>query len=686
MRRELRILIVAFVLVVGPAVVLTWLAGRLITQWSLILETQLERSAARTLDEAAGALARGVLADCETLRRSVDRGWSGPGRRSALVNAVAVFRQSHAWCRGVYVVQTNGCFAYPAPPPASPADEASDAGAQPPLYRMGIAGDALAQQFVRTNDAAAVRGYADALAVPGIEPLKAAQLRLLSAGCLRRLGRLREAEHELRLVTGAVAAGAPLSDPAEGFHLDLLAQQRLVDLVDEAGEPARALDEALSLADGISARYDRIPPLQRAALLRFLDARIPGLLRSAPGDAVRRRCVQTMGLLSEWRRAGAPPEPRVATAVGGMAVPASGAAEWRWVNASLDDTYLVGRGPEGVAVVIDVDPLQLHAALAAVRASDIPSTMRLDLVSPFASRNASERGVIASLRLAQPLGAYTLVARPADEAAFESAARLQTRLYTWGATVLALAIISGGLLLWQISAAEIRHARSRSEFAAAVSHDLRTPLSSMRMLAESLYLGRVQDDAKRQRFLGTLVNECDRLGRLTERALYFIRFGQGALRYRLTEGDVGELVSEVAETYVAGGVHGDRHVRVQVAPGLPPVRFDAGAMEQVVLNLIDNAHKYSREPKDIRVTVEAAADPRWVVIAVQDHGIGIPPAELKRVFRPYYRGDRAKASEASGVGLGLALCRHIVKAHGGRIEVESVVDEGSTFRVRLPVA
>lgn len=232
--------------------------------------------------------------------------------------------------------------------------------------------------------------------------------------------------------------------------------------------------------------------------------------------------------------------------------------------------------------------------------------------------------------------------------------------------------------------AEIRRARTRIEFAAAVSHDLRTPLASMRMLAESLHLGRITEESKRQKFLATLVTECDRLGRLTDRALYFIRFGQDALQYRLTEGDFGSLVRETTETYLMSGMKRARHLSVQVEEGLPAVRFDGGALEQVVLNLLDNADKYSPQDQNIDVAVEATPDRRQVRLSVRDRGIGIAPADLRRVFRAYYRGERARSSDVSGVGLGLALCRHIVRAHGGRIEVESVVGEGSTFRVTLP--
>ncbi len=687
MRRELRILILAFVLVVGPAVILTGLAGRVISHWRVILETQMGRSAARVLEQTSAALASDVMAGCEGVRLSVVRGWSGAGRWNAVVNAAAGFRSSHPWCRGVIIAREDGAIVYPPAVIGSPGGAGRDTTAEP-LYRIAAATEALSLQYAHTNDAGAVNAYAAAIGQPGLAPVTAAHLRLLSASALRRLGRIREAERDLRQVTAGPVADGPLCDADEGFHLDLVAQQTLVTLLDEAGETARALDEALSLAEGVSARYARIPVTQRAVLTAFLNGRVPALLRAVPAESNERRWALAAGLLAEWGRAGAPDESKQAALAAGLAVwrAAGRAAGWRWIGPSLDQVFLMTPGPEETVLTIAVDPVGLHAMLSAAANRAAPASVGLELTSPFETNSPAvmTRLVLGEVRLASPLASFMLTARPADEAAFDAGARLQTRLYAWGAGVLALAIVIGGTLLWRISAAEIRRARTRIEFAAAVSHDLRTPLASMRMLAESLYLGRIAEESKRQRFLATLVTECDRLGRLTDRALYFIRFGQDALQYRLTEGDLGLLVRETTETYVMSGMKRARHLRVHVEEGLPAVRFDGGAMEQVVLNLIDNADKYSAQDQDIRVSVEATADRRQVRLSVQDQGVGIAPADLHRIFRAYYRGERARASDVSGVGLGLALCRHIIRAHDGRIEVESTPGEGSTFRVLLP--
>ena len=259
---------------------------------------------------------------------------------------------------------------------------------------------------------------------------------------------------------------------------------------------------------------------------------------------------------------------------------------------------------------------------------------------------------------------------------------------------------------------------------------MRTPVSSMRMLAESLEMGHVRDPDKQKQFLRTIVTECDRLSQLVERVLFFVRFGQDALVYSLRETDPAVLVESVVRSFAArfsgsaatatdagprteadradkaGGnaTPGSSEGRVSAAgltlrwrfaPDLPGVDVDEAAVTQLVLNLLDNAVKYScRGSADIRVDVDRATRRRrpfgrektWVIIMVRDHGIGIRRQELRRIFRKFYRGRGARRDHVSGVGLGLAMCRHIAVAHGGWIEAQSVPGEGSTFKVFLPPA
>jgi signal transduction histidine kinase len=298
----------------------------------------------------------------------------------------------------------------------------------------------------------------------------------------------------------------------------------------------------------------------------------------------------------------------------------------------------------------------------------------------------------------------------------------QARLYGWGVLLLALVIVIGTWAVMHEAILESRLARARSDFVIGVSHDLRTPLSAMKVLAETLYLDRVSDPAKRKEFLGAIVGESERLSQLVERVLFFVRFGQDALAYRHVGTDVGALVTSVLDIFCArftATVAPEIHVDVR--PDLPTVKLDPGAMTQVMLNLLDNACKYGRRQRsEIRGqrseigdrTAEGKNDAvkpspstlisvsvglvrrrtnwmwrekEWIEISVRDYGIGIEKKELKRIFHRFYRVPGAQEENVSGVGLGLALCRHIVRAHGGRVEVESSPGKGSTFSVLLPV-
>jgi len=281
------------------------------------------------------------------------------------------------------------------------------------------------------------------------------------------------------------------------------------------------------------------------------------------------------------------------------------------------------------------------------------------------------------------------------------------RLFTWCIVLLAAGIIGGAWITIAMAYAELRRAQSGAEFAIGISHDVRTPLASMKMLAESIFFGHVKDADKRQLFLETIVSECDRLSQLIERVLFLVRFGQGVLRYRLQEGDVGLAVRESVGTFLSrypGGStpSGDEGptVEINVDEALPSVMLDNDAFAQVILNLLDNAACYGIKRTNgapvapAWIGVSAArfrcrrkpwtAKCEWVRVSVSDKGDGISPQEQKRIFRKYYRVQGTASGNLSGVGLGLAVCRDVAEAHAGWVDVESAPGNGSTFHFYLP--
>jgi len=315
--------------------------------------------------------------------------------------------------------------------------------------------------------------------------------------------------------------------------------------------------------------------------------------------------------------------------------------------------------------------------------------------------------LLAEHTLADPLGEVVIRAFTEDPRERIRRAAQSKRLFTWCIVLLATGIIGGAGVTIGMAYADLRRAQSGAEFAIGISHDVRTPLASMKMLAESIYLGHVRDAEKRKLFVGTIVTECDRLSQLIERVLYLVRFGQGVLRYRLQEGDAGLAVRQSVDTFLArypdgntpGGDEGPT-VEINVDEGLPAVMLDNDAFDQVILNLLDNAACYGMKringapaaPAWIGVSVSRfrrrrkpwTAKRDWVRVSVIDKGVGISPREQKQIFRKYYRVQGTTSGNPSGVGLGLAVCRDAAEAHAGWVEVESALGKGSTFHFYLP--
>ena len=261
--------------------------------------------------------------------------------------------------------------------------------------------------------------------------------------------------------------------------------------------------------------------------------------------------------------------------------------------------------------------------------------------------------------------------------------RRQTRMFT-GAFALLLVVIALGLgATYRMARRESEMARLKADFVANVSHDLKTPLSLIRMFAETLELGRVPDESARREYYGVITRESERLTRLIDNVLDFSRIESGRQRYALRPTAVEPLIHETLEAFRHPLAQQGFKVEVSVAPDLPDVSMDAAAMSQALSNLIDNAIKYSGEGR--RLAVAARPDARGGLrIEVADDGVGIPAAEADRIFDKFYRVGRSETQGRRGSGLGLALVKHVVEAHGGRITVESRPGAGSRFAVWLP--
>jgi signal transduction histidine kinase len=240
----------------------------------------------------------------------------------------------------------------------------------------------------------------------------------------------------------------------------------------------------------------------------------------------------------------------------------------------------------------------------------------------------------------------------------------------------------GGYLLWRDVDREMRIAALRSQFVSSVSHELKTPLTAIRMFAETLQLDRV-DARTRVEYLDTIVNETERLTRLLNNVLDFSKIEEGRKAYRREATSLAAVVRIAARAMAYPLEQHGFDLRVDVDDSLPPVDVDADALEQAILNLLTNAMKYSGNGRAIELRLEREAS--HAVISVRDEGIGIPLADQARIFEKFYRISTPENQRIPGTGLGLTLVEHIVKAHDGSIRVDSVPGRGSVFSILLPL-
>ncbi len=263
----------------------------------------------------------------------------------------------------------------------------------------------------------------------------------------------------------------------------------------------------------------------------------------------------------------------------------------------------------------------------------------------------------------------------------EAAQDFQRVLY-FALLLVVAATAFGAWLLWRDLRREMRLSEMRAQFVSSVSHELKTPLTAIRMFAETLQMGRCADQETQAEYLGTIVNESERLSRLVDGVLQFSKAEQGKRTYRFRPMQAADAVRAAARAMEYPlSQHGFR-LRIDLQDGLPAISGDRDAVEQAILNLLSNAMKYSGDARDIELALTGADGE--AVIRVTDHGSGIAPEEQSRIFEKFYRAPTPENQLIPGAGLGLALVAQIVKAHGGRVEVESTPGKGSAFSLHFP--
>jgi len=252
--------------------------------------------------------------------------------------------------------------------------------------------------------------------------------------------------------------------------------------------------------------------------------------------------------------------------------------------------------------------------------------------------------------------------------------------------VMVFAISVGGWLIVRDLNRQLALARQKTDFVSNVSHELKTPLTSIRMFSELLAEDRVAEPAKQRAYLQIITAETARLTRLINNVLDFSRLERGEKKYNFRDADLVSIARETAETYRPHLENCGFQVECDLDAGQLPVRADTDAVAQIIVNLLSNAEKYSNGDKKILIAAGRRDGPLpCAEVRILDRGTGVPRASEEKIFEKFYRAHDSLSSGIQGSGLGLTLARQIARAHGGDVVYEPREGGGSCFSLRLPL-
>jgi signal transduction histidine kinase len=281
------------------------------------------------------------------------------------------------------------------------------------------------------------------------------------------------------------------------------------------------------------------------------------------------------------------------------------------------------------------------------------------------------------------LTGWTLAVWARDPRALRAAERRQGLLRNAAITIAVGMIGVGAFLILRLVKRELDVARMKTDFAASVSHELRSPITQIRLKGESLMLGLSESEEERQEAYQAIVRESERLSRLVDNVLDFAAIERGAKRYTLRPDDLTETVYKAVDSISSAQEVADKELDVDLPPELPTVYHDPDAVAQCVINLVSNAAKYSSPGGWIGIRAAVVED--GVELSIEDRGIGIAAHDLPHLFEPFFRSRDSLARRRKGTGIGLTITRYIMRAHGGDIRVQSQPGQGSTFYLHFPL-
>jgi signal transduction histidine kinase len=479
------------------------------------------------------------------------------------------------------------------------------------------------------------------------------------ADALNRLARVYRRMHNYDLALRAYRQLSEMTDATvAGYPADLIARSGRATTLKRAGRPTELREEATALASDLRrGRWQLTQPEYQS----YLDDALTWLGSSEDGSD-------------------------------DDAMTLTKAAGWLWENRNLMTSERRLLQFDGAPVLI-ISRLAPGGVVAAIAGPAYLSSLCREAVPDPALQctlsdaeghtvlgQAPPSRFVATLTAASARLPWTLQVFASDPNT--PATSSQRRLLFWAAAVLTAVWLTGAAFIVRAIGREARVAQLQSDFVAAVSHEFRSPLSSLYQISEMLADDRLESDNVRRQAYTVLSRESERLRSLIEDLLDFQRLEAGAVVYRFELIDIGAFIDSIVAEFQEWVAASGYHIELRAPEAAIRVKADREALRRAVRNLLDNAVKYSPESRTIWVDLDR--NERGVSISVRDRGLGIPLHEQNEIFEKFVRGAESKARRIKGTGIGLAMVRHIVQAHGGNIQLASQPGEGSRFTIFIP--
>lgn len=336
--------------------------------------------------------------------------------------------------------------------------------------------------------------------------------------------------------------------------------------------------------------------------------------------------------------------------------------------------------PDGRLLLLLKTETVTTQSASVVGETQLPDGVQISIVPPGQPQSVDE---LISIRAGTQLPGWRLSMNLADGQIADSASHQQT-IYVWISVLVVLFTSIVAVFLAISIRRQIHVANLKNDLVGTVSHELKTPLSSMRLLVDTLLDSSQFEPQQTREYLQLIAKENTRLSRLIENFLTFSRLEQGKHTFEFGSVDAADLIARAVEAAGERFHDSDCKLTIEVADNLPPIRADEDGLVMALLNLLDNAYKYSSAPREI--CIQATQADSDVGLSVTDNGVGMTRTAAKRIFHKFYQVDQSLVREGQGCGLGLSIVNYIVRAHGGEASVSSRPGNGSTFTLRMPMA